>query len=93
MGRLNKFEQIVKGMKAVIDVPLTAKIRTGVYSDKNTAHTLLPQLRDWGCALTTVSYGLIMWFLAHLSTKCSGGAIVTGHRPSSVRPSVHLSVR
>ena len=31
-------------------------------------------------------------FLAHLSTTCSGGAIVTGHRPVSVRPSVHLSV-
>ena len=29
-------------------------------------------------------------FLAHLSTTCSGGAIVTGHRPSSVRPSVRL---
>ena len=36
-------------------------------------------------------------FLAHLSTTCSGGAIVTGHRLASVRPSVcpsvHLSVR
>ena len=31
-------------------------------------------------------------FLAHLSTTCSGGAIVTGHRPSSVRPSVRPSV-
>ena len=27
-------------------------------------------------------------FLAHLSTMCSGGAIVTGHRQASVRPSV-----
>ena len=32
------------------------------------------------------------WFLAHLSTTCSGGAIVTGHRPSSVRPSVRPSI-
>ena len=31
-------------------------------------------------------------FLAHLSTTCSGGAIVTGHRPASVRPSICLSV-
>ena len=30
----------------------------------------------------------IQHFLAHLSTTCSGGAIVTGHRPSSVHPSV-----
>ena len=33
------------------------------------------------------------FFLAHLSTTCSGGAIVTGHRPSSVCPSVRPSVR
>ena len=32
------------------------------------------------------------WFLAHLSTTCSGGAIVTGHRPVSVRPSVRPSI-
>ena len=32
-------------------------------------------------------------FLAHLSTTCSGGAIVTGHRPASVRPSICPSVR
>ena len=56
MSRLSKFEQIVKSMTAVLDMPLTAKIRTGIYNDKNTAHTLVPQLRDWGCALTTVSY-------------------------------------
>ena len=31
-------------------------------------------------------------FLAHLSTTCSRGAIVTGHRPASVRPSVRPSV-
>ena len=31
-------------------------------------------------------------FLARLSTTCSGGAIVTGHRPSSVRPSVRPSI-
>ena len=31
-------------------------------------------------------------FLAHLSTTCSGGAIVTGHRPASVRPTICPSV-
>ena len=35
----------------------------------------------------TFSHGLL-WFLAHLSTTCSGGAIVTGHRPF-VRSFVH----
>ena len=31
-------------------------------------------------------------FLAHLSTTCLEGAIVTGHRPASVRPSICPSV-
>ena len=34
---------------------------------------------------------IICFFLAHLSTTCSGGAIVTGHRLASVRPSVRPS--
>ena len=55
MGRVSKFGQIVKGMTSVLDVPLTVKMRTGIYNDKNTAHTLVPKLRDWGVALTTVS--------------------------------------
>lgn len=54
MGRLTKFEQIITGMKAVMDVPLTVKMRTGIYNDKNTAHTLVPHLRDWGVAMTTL---------------------------------------
>ena len=39
------------------------------------------------------SYPYFFSFLAHLSTTCSRGAIVTGHRPSSVRLSVRPSVR
>ena len=35
---------------------------------------------------------ILYTFLAHLSTTCSGGAIVTGHLPSSVRPSICPSV-
>ena len=54
MGRVPKLEQIIKGMTSVLDVPLTVKMRTGIYTDKNTAHTLIPQLRDWNVALTTV---------------------------------------
>lgn len=55
MGRLDKFQRIIQGMKSVMDVPLTVKIRTGIYDSKNIAHTLTPKLRDWGVALTTVS--------------------------------------
>ncbi|CAJ0929087.1 unnamed protein product [Ranitomeya imitator] len=49
MTRMNKFEQIVRGMKSVLDVPLTVKIRTGVQEKVNLAHKLIPELRDWGC--------------------------------------------
>jgi len=55
MGRSRKFEQIVMGMQAVMDVPLTVKLRTGIYDNRNIAHELVPQLRDWGVSLTTVS--------------------------------------
>nr|XP_011748719.1 tRNA-dihydrouridine(47) synthase [NAD(P)(+)]-like [Macaca nemestrina] len=39
---------------AVLDVPLTVKIRTGVQERVNLAHRLLPELRDWGVALVTL---------------------------------------
>ena len=65
MGRVTKFGQIVQGMRSVLDVPLTVKVRTGIYSDKNIAHTLMPKLRDWGVALTTVSTGDFAFFYSH----------------------------
>jgi tRNA-dihydrouridine synthase 3 len=55
MGRQSKFEQIVTSMKSVMNVPLTVKMRTGVHDNKNIAHTLVPHLKDWGVAMTTVS--------------------------------------
>ncbi|XP_069585538.1 tRNA-dihydrouridine(47) synthase [NAD(P)(+)]-like [Ranitomeya imitator] len=54
MTRMNKFEQIVRGMKSVLDVPLTVKIRTGVQEKVNLAHKLIPELRDWGVSLVTL---------------------------------------
>lgn len=54
MSRISKFESIVYGMKAVLDVPLTVKIRTGIYENKNTAHVLVPKLRDWGVSMVAV---------------------------------------
>ncbi|XP_044803945.1 tRNA-dihydrouridine(47) synthase [NAD(P)(+)]-like isoform X3 [Bubalus bubalis] len=53
MNRLAKFQQIVRGMNQVLDVPLTVKLRTGVQERVNLAHRLLPDLRDWGAALVT----------------------------------------
>ncbi|XP_072364777.1 tRNA-dihydrouridine(47) synthase [NAD(P)(+)]-like isoform X1 [Scyliorhinus torazame] len=54
MNRLNKLEQIVKGMNSVLDVPLTVKIRTGVYEKVNIAHKIIPNLRDCGLSLITL---------------------------------------
>lgn len=55
IGRLNKFEQIIRGMNSVLDVPLTVKMRTGIFDNKNIAHTVIPKLRDWGVSMVTVS--------------------------------------
>ncbi|CAK6445589.1 unnamed protein product [Pipistrellus nathusii] len=54
MNRSAKFQQIVRGMDQVLDVPLTVKIRTGVQERVNLAHRLLPKLREWGAALVTL---------------------------------------
>ncbi|KAM3852413.1 tRNA-dihydrouridine(47) synthase [NAD(P)(+)]-like isoform 3-T3 [Vipera latastei] len=54
MTRNNKFEQIVRGMNSVLDVPLTVKIRTGVQEKTNLAHKLIPNLREWGASLVTL---------------------------------------
>ncbi|XP_076862751.1 tRNA-dihydrouridine(47) synthase [NAD(P)(+)]-like isoform X2 [Brachyhypopomus gauderio] len=54
MTRTNRFEQIVRGMNSVLDVPLTVKIRTGVQQNCNIAHKLIPDLKKWGVSLITL---------------------------------------
>ncbi|XP_062815156.1 tRNA-dihydrouridine(47) synthase [NAD(P)(+)]-like [Anolis carolinensis] len=54
MARTNKFEQIVRGMDYVLDVPLTVKIRTGVQEKVHLAHKVIPRLREWGAAMVTL---------------------------------------
>ncbi|XP_010003885.1 PREDICTED: tRNA-dihydrouridine(47) synthase [NAD(P)(+)]-like [Chaetura pelagica] len=54
MTRSNKFEQIVRGMNSVLDVPLTVKIRTGVQEKMNVAHKIIPKIREWGASLVTL---------------------------------------
>uniref|UniRef100_UPI00398E708A tRNA-dihydrouridine(47) synthase [NAD(P)(+)]-like n=1 Tax=Pristiophorus japonicus TaxID=55135 RepID=UPI00398E708A len=54
MNRLNKLEQIVRGMNSVLDVSLTAKIRTGVHEKVNIAHKIIPNLRDCGLSMLTL---------------------------------------
>ena len=54
MRRSNKLFDIVSSMKSVMDIPLTVKMRTGLDSKRNIAHTLLPRLHGIGVALTTI---------------------------------------
>lgn len=44
----------------VLDIPLTVKMRTGIHDKNWNAHKLLPKLRDWGVAMTTVGRIIIM---------------------------------
>lgn len=55
MNKTTKLFNIVRGMQTVMDVPLTVKMRTGVFESRSTAHKLIPQLRDLGVAMVTVS--------------------------------------
>jgi len=44
-----KLRKILLGMnRALGEIPLTIKVRTGVKDGKNTAHKLLPDLQSWG---------------------------------------------
>lgn len=54
MTRTRKFEQIIKGMNYVLDVPLTVKIRTGVQEKNNIAHKLIPEMKKWGVSMITL---------------------------------------
>ncbi|VDI18331.1 tRNA-dihydrouridine synthase 3 [Mytilus galloprovincialis] len=54
MGKTNKFEQIIRSMKSVLDIPLTVKMRTGIMDNKSIAHHLVPKLRDWGVSMVTI---------------------------------------
>jgi len=54
MGRQRKFEHIVRGLVEVSDVPITVKMRTGIYDKNWNAHELIPKIRDWGASLVTL---------------------------------------
>ncbi|XP_071953751.1 tRNA-dihydrouridine(47) synthase [NAD(P)(+)]-like [Antedon mediterranea] len=54
MCRLSKFEEIVRGMVEVSDVPITVKMRAGVDDRVFTAHKIIPKVLDWGASLVTV---------------------------------------
>ena len=47
----------------VLDIPLTVKMRTGIYDKNWNAHKLLPKLHEWGVTMTTVSRNVICYFV------------------------------
>ncbi|KAL8558527.1 hypothetical protein ACOMHN_038851 [Nucella lapillus] len=54
MGKATKFENVVRCMTSVLDLPLTVKMRIGISDGKNVAHNLIPRLRDAGASLVTI---------------------------------------
>lgn len=45
--------------RALGEIPLTLKIRTGVKDNKNTAHKLMPRVaKEWGASAITVRLSL-----------------------------------
>ena len=82
MDRRTRFESIVRGMTSVADCPVTVKMRTGVHNRNWNAHKLIPKLRDWGVAMTTVSTPrdfVLLWQLNKKSVllwQLSGQALI-----------------
>ena len=63
MGKASKFDNIIRCMTSVLDVPLTVKMRTGISDNKYIAHNLIPKLRNSGVSLVTVRENLYSFFL------------------------------
>lgn len=54
MLKKTKIHQICLGMKEILTVPLTIKMRMGYATDKPIAHTLFPLLEEWGFNAVTL---------------------------------------
>ncbi|KAG9019423.1 tRNA-dihydrouridine synthase 3 [Tulasnella sp. 427] len=51
----NRLGKILIGMnRALGEIPLTIKVRTGVKDGRNTAHKLMPKLDSWGVSAVTI---------------------------------------
>ncbi len=48
MTRDNKLRESLRGMKNVLSIPITVKIRTGWDEKKPFAHKLVPKIQEWG---------------------------------------------
>ena len=67
LDSVGKLGRILIGMnKALGDIPVTVKLRTGVKDGKNTAHKLMPRLAtEWNASCITVRPFLFACQLPH----------------------------
>lgn len=54
LTKLGRFQQIIKATSASIDVPLTAKVRTGYFEGKNCVHSFIADIHKWGASAITI---------------------------------------
>lgn len=53
--RQNILESIVRSSSEVLNgIPFTVKTRTGIYTNKNVAHELVPKFEEWGAKAVTI---------------------------------------
>ncbi len=84
-GRLGK---IIVGMnKALGDIPITVKLRTGVKDGRNTAHKLMPRLgQEWGTAGITVRH-IQLFALLYMCLITSRRSCMAGQGNNATRSS------
>lgn len=54
MTRLDHFQKIIRSLDTLLDVPVTAKIRTGIKEDVLIAHELVAEMKSWGLSMITL---------------------------------------
>ena len=54
MTRLDHFQRIIRSLDTLVDIPVTAKIRTGLKEDVLIAHELIPHIKTWGVSMITL---------------------------------------
>uniref|UniRef100_A0A2P2I5A0 tRNA-dihydrouridine(47) synthase [NAD(P)(+)] n=2 Tax=Hirondellea gigas TaxID=1518452 RepID=A0A2P2I5A0_9CRUS len=54
MRRQSALELMVRGMSKVLPCPVTVKMRTAIHQGQRTAHSLIPNCREWGTDIVTL---------------------------------------
>ncbi|GFY70604.1 tRNA-dihydrouridine(47) synthase-like [Trichonephila inaurata madagascariensis] len=55
MNRMKKLEGMVYGVSSVISVPLTLKMRTGIYENERIAHNIIEKIKQWKTPVSLVT--------------------------------------